>query len=78
MKVVFHSLRHSCASQLLNSGADLPTIQAILGHKSIVMTQRYAHLTPGFLRQATAMLDNTFTEAKLQILENAPKQNATI
>ncbi|MFZ5571823.1 MAG: tyrosine-type recombinase/integrase [Thermodesulfobacteriota bacterium] len=41
-KVVFHSLRHTAASWLLNSGADLPIIQKILGHKEISTTMRYA------------------------------------
>lgn len=57
MKVVFHTLRHSCASQLLNSGADLPTIQAILGHKSIIMTQRYAHIAEDRIKDAMSRLE---------------------
>ena len=40
----FHDLRHSCASILLASGADLYTISRILGHSSTKMTERYAHL----------------------------------
>lgn len=58
MKVVFHTLRHSCASQLLNLGADLSTIQAILGHKSIVMTQRYAHISEDRIRSTIALLNS--------------------
>lgn len=44
--VVMHDLRHSHASALASSGATLPLIQRALGHKSIVATQRYAHLYP--------------------------------
>lgn len=43
----FHDLRHSFASQLVTAGAALVVIQGFLGHGSIVMTQRYAHLAPG-------------------------------
>ena len=42
--VNFHDLRHSCASILVASGADLYTVSKILGHASITTTQRYSHL----------------------------------
>ncbi|MGJ7500122.1 tyrosine-type recombinase/integrase [Variovorax sp. ZT5P49] len=42
--VNFHDLRHSCASILVASGADLYTVSKILGHSSIITTQRYSHL----------------------------------
>jgi integrase len=41
----FHDLRHSCASYLAQNGAGLLEIADVLGHKSLKMTQRYAHLT---------------------------------
>jgi integrase len=41
--VHFHDLRHSCATILLASGADLYTVAKILGHTSVKTTERYAH-----------------------------------
>ena len=42
----FHDLRHTAASLLAAGGYDIITFQNILGHKTLAMTQRYAHLIP--------------------------------
>jgi site-specific recombinase XerD len=42
----WHCLRHTLASRLLLAGVDLRTMQELLGHKTIGMTVRYAHLAP--------------------------------
>jgi integrase/recombinase XerD len=46
-----HCLRHTFASELLNAGADLVTVQHLLGHDSISLTQRYARLSDQRKRQ---------------------------
>lgn len=57
-KVVFHTLRHTYASWLVMNGVDLYTTQKLMGHKSNQMTQRYAHLTPGYLEKAVNSLES--------------------
>jgi integrase len=50
-RVWYHTLRHTFASWLVQKGVDLRAVQMLLRHKSILMTQRYAHLGPQVLRE---------------------------
>lgn len=54
---VIHALRHTCASRLVNAGVDLYVVKEWLGHSSIQITERYAHLNPSKLVQAVEVLE---------------------
>ena len=54
----FHTLRHSFATQLLESGVNVRTIQALLGHRSLGTTQRYTHVAGDYLKHTRSPLDS--------------------
>ena len=62
----FHDLRHTAASWLRMKGADIHTVAQLLGHKDLRMAARYQHLSPAFLGEAVARLDEVFGSVRYQ------------
>ena len=50
-------MRHTCAAWLVSDGVGMPEVRDLLGHATIAMTERYAHLAPENVRIAVSVLD---------------------
>ncbi len=57
-RICFHSARHTFASRLAESGVDLYVIKELMGHSTILLTERYSHLSEGALQGAMRMLES--------------------
>ena len=57
LRVSFHTCRHTFASRLVGSGVDLYVVKELMGHSTIAMTERYAHLQPERKRAAVDVLE---------------------
>lgn len=68
-KVCFHSLRHTFASWHVEGGTDLYTVKKLMGHSTIDMTERYAHLGTNTLQDATANLEKSFEESTAEVID---------
>jgi integrase len=60
-KLVYHSLRHTYASWLVQSGVDLYQVKELMGHSTISQTERYSHLAPGNLKDAVKILEESMS-----------------
>ena len=63
--VRIHDLRHTFASLLVNKGVSLYEVQTLLGHSSMQMTQRYAHLAPDLLHSRTELVSSIINEQSI-------------
>lgn len=63
-KFVFHSLRHTFASNLAIQGTPLHVIAELTGHRQMAMVQRYSHLSPDVKRKAVKQMENSFNQAE--------------
>jgi integrase len=59
-----HVLRHTATTHLVQAGVDIPTVQAITGHKTPAMVHRYAHQNGAHIRQAMDKLQNRINSSK--------------
>ena len=58
-RVTFHTCRHTCASWMVMAGISLYVVQKVLGHSTIQVTERYAHLAPDQLQLAANAIEKS-------------------
>jgi integrase len=75
--VTWHTLRHTFASRLVNSGVDIVTVKELLGHSSISVTMRYAHTNIESKRAAVEKLDG-FGDNLVTVRPNMPRPRAIL
>lgn len=72
----WHCLRHTFCSRLVMAGVPLKTVQELMGHKTIQMTARYAHLAPEYLRNAVEMIVAVKPAAVTDRASKSPAQSS--
>ncbi len=69
----FHDLRHTFASHLVMRGANLRSVQELLGHKTAKMTTRYIHLSAPHLQETVSLLDSLLDPAEGRAEQGEPR-----
>jgi len=70
-RVVFHTLRHTYASWLVESGVSLYMVKELLGHSTLAMTERYSHLGENTLVEAVRRLDERLEQSQAEDREGS-------
>ncbi|WDP89344.1 MAG: site-specific integrase [Desulfobacter sp.] len=73
-RVTFHTCRHTCASWMVKQGISLYLVQKVLGHSTIQVTERYAHLAPDQLQLAASAIDWAVAEHKNEKIVSIQKK----
>lgn len=73
-----HDLRHTCAAWLVTAKVHLPEVRDLLGHSTIKMTERYAHLSPDNVRAAVASLDGGWSHSGHSEPEETEKRSGPV
>jgi integrase len=60
----FHDLRHTCAAWLIQAGVSITQVRDVLGHSTVAMTEKYAHLAPENARAAVAVLEGNLSRLR--------------
>ncbi len=68
--VRFHDLRHTFASHFMMAGGNILTLQKLLGHSSVSVTMKYAHLAKDFMREEVARLSFATPSAVVVALDD--------